>query len=78
VYNPVELTVPPAGPSRTLQFTPIFEVPRTVAKSWREAPVFRLKLLGQIVTDTDGDGFVVTVTVAVADLVESATLVATT
>jgi hypothetical protein len=72
VKSPLELTVPPVVDHVTL----VFDEPVTVAVNCRVAPEETLALVGEIVTATTPGAL--TVTVAEADLVVSATLVAVT
>jgi hypothetical protein len=71
VYRPLEETLPPVAD----QVTAVLLEPVTVALNCRVPPVDRDAEVGEIVTATTG---ALTVTVAEADLVVSAALVAFT
>ena len=76
---PVPVTVPtvlfPLATPSTIQVTPVFVLPETVAVKVEEAPVARVRAVGLSATLRAGGG-ACTVTVAVATLVVSAVLVA--
>lgn len=72
VYSPELDTVPPVA----LQVTAVFVVPLTVAVNWCVVPVCSVVVFGLIPTTTGAGAL--TVTVAEADFVESAPLVAVT
>ncbi len=72
VYRPLLLIVPPVA----VQVTPVLAVPETVAVNCCVAPVDRAAMPGE--TPMATEGVVDTVTMAEADLVGSATLVAVT
>jgi hypothetical protein len=78
VYRPALLTVPQDEPLHpapcTLHVTAVFEVPATDAFNCSVAPATTEVLLGVTVTTTEG----IMVTIAEADLLASAMLVATT
>jgi hypothetical protein len=71
VYMPLEETLPPVAD----QVSAVLLLPVTVAVNCWVPPVFIVADVGEMVTATTG---ALTVTVAEADLVESATLVAVT
>ena len=73
VNNPVCMTEPPLA----LHVTEVFVLPVTLAVNCCVPPVVRAEVVGEIVTTT-GAGAAETITVADADLVGSATLVAVT
>ena len=77
VYAPALVTMPPAAPSWTDQFTAWFVVLATVAVNEAEPPAVTVAAEGFTLTVMTGAG-AVTVTVATAYLVVSAWLVATT